>query len=883
MMYGNPPQNLPTVNAYRRSPLTLFLHFDGALALPVITVEVFTETEVAVSPLLLPTVTTLGQLTSIAWTAQQIQSMPDYVKCEISHDGVPKEVTRIIPTDSPNYGSEKYILADGPQYRITTLAAGPAGPQGPVGPAGADGTDSTVPGPQGPAGPVGPVGPAGADGADGMDSTVPGPQGPVGPAGADGTDSTVPGPQGPAGPVGPVGPAGADGADGMDSTVPGPQGPAGPVGPVGPAGADGADGMDSTVPGPQGPVGPVGPAGADGTDSTVPGPQGPVGPAGADGMDSTVPGPQGPAGPVGPAGADGADGMDSTVPGPQGPAGPVGPAGPAGADGADGMDSTVPGPQGPVGPQGPQGIKVTGNGAENALDNNFVNDGSGDNRTAFNIFFQDKHDIFFPRGLYRYPGFVELTGKSNLRLLGEPGTVFITPENKILTLSGAFSNLEIKEIKFESTNVSTTNDPEGLIFLAAYGANDVINNLNIHHCDFKNPTNGANAIKLVCEGDNAQVDRLTLTRNGFDGIGRMAIEFQNHNVNVIKPRFTNFDVSYNDLKNIGMNPLGDAPSGLSFSGYAQNGKANYNNFKNMQMDGTSNVYYGIENAGCVGLETIGNEMLSDNYGFTGILGSGPDDAVVALGQPRKHSWIIAENIMELAGSSNETKIRGMDLGNVWGGLLVIDNVITSKGNCLKMQNCQDAKVNNNYFKSTDDRPLYLTAASVRNELAHNTCWTTNVGDSTCIIFDGATTANNSLFMNKLIKANGGAGDVVLANGAPTNNRRSGFSTDPLRIHAAAQYTDALIVSSWTDGETRIAGRRISAYNDNGAKSNLDIDALGIYLSGLLQTTQLRLSALNVAPASPTASGSLGEIRFSAAYVYVCIANNSWVRTPLAAW
>ena len=51
----------------------------------------------------------------------------------------------------------------------------------------------------------------------------------------------------------------------------------------------------------------------------------------------------------------------------------------------------------------------------------------------------------------------------------------------------------------------------------------------------------------------------------------------------------------------------------------------------------------------------------------------------------------------------------------------------------------------------------------------------------------------------------------------------------------------------------------------------------------LKTTQFRLSTLNTAPASPTATGTVGEIRIDANYIYVCIATNTWKRTALTTW
>ena len=45
----------------------------------------------------------------------------------------------------------------------------------------------------------------------------------------------------------------------------------------------------------------------------------------------------------------------------------------------------------------------------------------------------------------------------------------------------------------------------------------------------------------------------------------------------------------------------------------------------------------------------------------------------------------------------------------------------------------------------------------------------------------------------------------------------------------------------------------------------------------------KLSALNTAPANATATGTLGEIRVTASYIYVCTATNTWVRSSLATW
>ena len=55
------------------------------------------------------------------------------------------------------------------------------------------------------------------------------------------------------------------------------------------------------------------------------------------------------------------------------------------------------------------------------------------------------------------------------------------------------------------------------------------------------------------------------------------------------------------------------------------------------------------------------------------------------------------------------------------------------------------------------------------------------------------------------------------------------------------------------------------------------------VNGITQATQFKLSALNTAPSSATATGTLGEIRTVNGYIYVCVATNTWQRSALTTW
>ena len=76
---------------------------------------------------------------------------------------------------------------------------------------------------------------------------------------------------------------------------------------------------------------------------------------------------------------------------------------------------------------------------------------------------------------------------------------------------------------------------------------------------------------------------------------------------------------------------------------------------------------------------------------------------------------------------------------------------------------------------------------------------------------------------------------------------------------------------------------------NGQPWGTSLNANFTTLDGLIAgthavvATQFKLSALNTAPASASATGTLGEIRIASGFIYVCVATDSWRRAAIAAW
>ena len=71
---------------------------------------------------------------------------------------------------------------------------------------------------------------------------------------------------------------------------------------------------------------------------------------------------------------------------------------------------------------------------------------------------------------------------------------------------------------------------------------------------------------------------------------------------------------------------------------------------------------------------------------------------------------------------------------------------------------------------------------------------------------------------------------------------------------------------------------------NGATVIQINDSQGKFtLNGKVEVESLSVSSLNTAPASATATGTTGQIKYTEDYIYVCTATNTWKRTAITTW
>lgn len=445
--------------------------------------------------------------------------------------------------------------------------------------------------------------------------------------------------------------------------------------------------------------------------------------------------------------------------------------------------------------------------------------------------------VFFHAGSYSFSNFLNIAGISNLKLIGSPGVVFTSALNKILQFSGSFSNLEIAGIRFESTRSSTTDDPEGIVMFSNYGSGSIEDNIYIHDCYFTNSNTKTNAIKMVSEGASSMIRRTRILNNQFVGIGRMGVEIQNHNYSPIRVRFQDFDISYNYFYDVGTIQTGVSVSCISVSGTIKDGQINYNTIVDMRMNTTTTTYYGIENAGAFRLTTIGNMISSSTFGFTGILGSGPNPSQIASGVPIKRNWIIADNVIELKGSViDKTKIRGLDISNIVN-YIIHDNVIVTDGVAIRFTNASYGNIHHNSCKVLAGNVLYFQGGSANNKIDSN--WLDNSGASSqdgMISFNGSTTSGNRAVDNSWVPQSSGNFYFTNNSGAfdNTNSISGFFKAVTTNDYNVLESDEILFVNISGGGQihfpnpvayTGNAGREISIYNENASNPLTLLDNL----------------------------------------------------------
>lgn len=153
-------------------------------------------------------------------------------------------------------------------------------------------------------------------------------------------------------------------------------------------------------------------------------------------------------------------------------------------------------------------------------------------------------------------------------------------------------------------------------------------------------------------------------------------------------------------------------------------------------------------------------------------------------------------------------------------------------------------------------------------------------------------SGTSAFYTGLQNGGAPAASLFMNNSGGYVNTQYGYQIGTVAFYSDGCNNRSTAVHVWSNNNSNY-----TATKDLGLRRNapgiLEIYD-GVTATGLLanrrdllvrnvNASQYNLSILNTAPASTTATGTTGEIRYTADFIYVCIATNSWVRTALTTW
>ena len=106
--------------------------------------------------------------------------------------------------------------------------------------------------------------------------------------------------------------------------------------------------------------------------------------------------------------------------------------------------------------------------------------------------------------------------------------------------------------------------------------------------------------------------------------------------------------------------------------------------------------------------------------------------------------------------------------------------------------------------------------------------------------------------------------------------QAGFSTtgnENIFIGHTAGYNETGSDKLYIDNSNTTTPLIYGDFNDDQITINGDFTVTGQY----------NISSFNTAPTSSTDTGTLGEIRITADYIYICTATNTWKQVAISTW
>lgn len=147
--------------------------------------------------------------------------------------------------------------------------------------------------------------------------------------------------------------------------------------------------------------------------------------------------------------------------------------------------------------------------------------------------------------------------------------------------------------------------------------------------------------------------------------------------------------------------------------------------------------------------------------------------------------------------------------------------------------------------------------------------TVSISDKIAVATTSPTSGSVASFNGNIALQLSGSLAGMITTGASINTLRSSVH---LGLYSGGLDTEDEHLRVTTSGRI-LAGATLPTDNT--------VDALQV--GGTILSTGYKLSALNTAPASASATGTLGDVRFCSDAIYICTATDTWKKVAIATW
>ena len=290
------------------------------------------------------------------------------------------------------------------------------------------------------------------------------------------------------------------------------------------------------------------------------------------------------------------------------------------------------------------------------------------------------------------------------------GTIKSTTVAAGMFSPSALSDVVFENIRFESTVTATGDLVSGLVNFNDKALTDVL----FLGCKFTCPNAAVNGIKIVNEATST-VDGISFVDCAFESLGRMGIEFQNHNVDEVV-RIANVRVSGCRFKDTGLIDVGSGTRygmGVSISGWIGSYQVAENSF-------ISNRTIDIELVGAQA-GVIADNVFESSASPISATGSRRMQSLQVVGNVSRNSAtgnINLYNIAEVGMSDNILRLNGFvqirDCGRVFDN----STIVTSGAYAVFMEGpnsaSEDITLNGTYDNSSSASNFATLRASTTN-------------------------------------------------------------------------------------------------------------------------------------------------------------------------